>query len=390
VTEEQYPDPPVEAAQRLAHALLPLVSLGDTTARLVAAHRDARGEQDRQEAARQLRLLAANRAVAAAAYTPALHDQWLNRASLADLGAAWRAGHLYVDRDPRAAAAVGRVEDRLRDMHPPAMWHYDRRRTQGATPAQAMAEAARIMAFVEPHPYGPSPVRVGLGTAADAETVAAHAAAEAYTRGLNPRWLAQASLFHLGQAWQAAHLHIDADTRAAVAAHEVEKELRRMHPVAMRRYDDLRAAGHSPAAAMLQTAPLLADIDPTARTGDPGPTRRQLTVGEDPPAQADAAVHRAAAGQADAAAAAAAGTTDDPDTPATDEHAAGIQTARGLTEDADHAEETGVALLRAEMFPQPIQADLTAAPDHAMPPPASPAPTRTPPAPPPRPGPTPQ
>jgi hypothetical protein len=354
VTEEQYPDPPVDAIQRLAHALLPLASLGDVTARLVTARREERSERDREEAARQRRLLAANRAVAAATYTPALHDEWLQRATLTDLGAAWRAGHLYADRDPQAARAAHRVEDRLREMHPPAMWHYTRRRADGLSPAAAMAEAARIMAFVHPNPYGPGPDRVGMLTnTADPATVADHANAEAYTRGLNPRWLTQASLFDLGQAWQAAHRHITADPRAATAAHEIEKQLRQLHPPAMRHYDGLRTGGYSAEGAMLLTAPLMATIDPTARPGPPAPVRRALP--ETSPQPAD-------------------------DAPDQREKADRGRETTGPAETSlgEGADATEVAGLRDQMFPMPVEHDLTSEPSPAAPAKQVPVPTRAP------------
>ena len=165
MSDEQYTDPSTEAVGRVAQAALPIATLADVAARLAAARRDEQDARDRRRLADLRRQRAADQAAAAAVYGPALNARWLAAASLADLGAAWHAGQANAEFDPRAAEAAARVEQRLRHLHPPAMRHYDHRRGDGLTPAAAMAEAARIMAFVDmasrphrPHrPGGPDP-----------------------------------------------------------------------------------------------------------------------------------------------------------------------------------------------------------------------------------------
>jgi len=422
LSEEQYPDPATEAIGRIAQAALPAATLADVAARLAAARREEQDTGNRRRLAELHRQAAAEHAAAAAVYGPALNTTWLAAASLADLGAAWQAGHANTSRDPRAAEAAARVEQRLRRLHPPAMRHYDRRRGEGLTPAAAMAEAARVMAFVDPTAHtGPPGTRPALHATASPQAAAGHAAAAAYTPGLNPRWLQHASIFELGQVWQAAHRHAAADTRAAAAADQVEAQLRRLHPPAMRRYDELRAAGQPPAAAMAQAAVYLAHVDPTARPGQPSPAHPRLPTPEhrdgrkpgselalpDPPAQprtagtASVPSHRAAPPGAEPAApgtardsapaAAAAAGSHDTAAAQPGEHSPADQpvpAAPAVRADTGRAGPAAAAALRAQMFPQPLRTELaaasrlapTSAPRPARPPTPSPGPSAAPPA----------
>lgn len=361
MSDEQYTDPSTETVQRVAQAALPLATLADVAARLAADRRDEQDARDRRRLVDLHRRRAADQAAVAAVYRPALNARWLAGAGLADLGAAWRAAHANADIDPRAADAAARVELRLRYLHPPAMRHYDRLRGEGLTPAAAMAEAAHLMAFVDPnaHAKPPGPARPALDAMVSPEVAAGHAAAAAYTPGLNPVWLRHASVFELGQVWQAAQRHVRVDSRAATAAEHVEQQLRRLHPPAMRRYDDLRRAGRSPGDAMREAVRYIAGVDPTARPGDPGP-RRPVLATDAHPARADADALTVPAGQDRQAAAATAGTRANPATTDVHEHTAAIPTERVLIVRAESGDPT--AVLRSQMFPRPIRAELAAAP----------------------------
>ncbi len=362
MSDEQYTDPSTEAVQRVAQAALPLATLADVAARLAADRRDEQNARDRRRLVDLHRRRAAEQAAVAAVYGPALNARWLAAAGLADLGAAWRAAHANADIDPRAADAAARVELRLRHLHPPAMRHYDRLRGEGLTPAAAMAKAAHLMAFVDPkaHTGPPGPARPALNAMVSPEVAAGHAAAAAFTPGLNPVWLRHASVFELGQVWQAAQRHAGADSRAATAAEQVEQQLRRLYPPAMRRYDDLRGAGRSPGDAMREAVRYIAGVDPTAWPGDPGPRRPRLAGGVDP------------------AAAVAGGTPASRATTRVDEHAAALPTGWGLVVQPEHDDQTGAAVLRGQMFPRPICVDLAAIPTRpALRPATPPSPTRS-------------
>lgn len=365
MTDEQHPDPATEAAQTIAHSLMPAAAVAEVGARLLAARRRRRADQDERATAELRRQLAADHAEAVAAYGRALDPDWLTGCTLQDLGAAWQAAQRNAPVDPQAADAVNRIEDRLRDLHPAGMGRYDTLRAEGLTPHAAMAEAAHVMATVHPHPQGTT-TRPGLGGNFTEDIAAAHAAAASYTPGLNPHWIRHAHMSDLAAVWHAAHDHAADDTRAATAAHQVEEQLRRMHPPAMRLYDDLRAAGHGPADAMRQAAVLFAFVDPSARPGQPAPPRPQLTViagsntdvtrtgPDDDDTLADQAARDRAAGST------AAGTPDDPATTAVDEHAAGLTTGSVLDGTADREATTATALHR-QMYPHSVQTELAAA-----------------------------
>jgi hypothetical protein len=88
-------------------------------------------------------------------WEPALDPGWLRRARLLDAAEAWGAALPYTDRavpwyEPAAATAMTRCEERLRSLHPYAMARYDRLRSDGLEPAEAMQEAALLFAR---HPY---------------------------------------------------------------------------------------------------------------------------------------------------------------------------------------------------------------------------------------------
>jgi hypothetical protein len=90
-----------------------------------------------------------------ARWEPALDPGWLRRARLLDAAEAWGAALPYTDRavpwyEPAAATAMTRCEERLRSLHPYAMARYDRLRSDGLEPAEAMQEAALLFAR---HPY---------------------------------------------------------------------------------------------------------------------------------------------------------------------------------------------------------------------------------------------
>lgn len=71
------------------------------------------------------------------------HDRkWLRQANLPDVARAWGAAAPYADDNASAAFAVRNCEERLRDLHPHAMSHYDRLRRYRKNRLDAMTLAA--------------------------------------------------------------------------------------------------------------------------------------------------------------------------------------------------------------------------------------------------------
>jgi hypothetical protein len=135
------------------------VYLKRTQARAVAE----RDERTRRALGAQI---SADRDAARAGWTPALDRGWLRQADVFQAARAWSAAMPYADRsvpwyEPAAATAMRKCEERLRELHPNAMARYDRLRTEGMGPAEAMREAAILFAGpprAHDAPYAPQPV----------------------------------------------------------------------------------------------------------------------------------------------------------------------------------------------------------------------------------------
>ncbi len=115
------------------------------TQAMAAAERD---ERARRALAAQIR---ADREAARAGWAPALDPDWLRQADLFQAARTWGAAMPYADRsmpwyEPAAATAMRKSEERLRDLHPHAMARYDRLRSDGMGPAEAMRETAPLFA----------------------------------------------------------------------------------------------------------------------------------------------------------------------------------------------------------------------------------------------------
>lgn len=158
---DHHPDPFRDAAQHGVHRAVQIASCAVTATQvyLYQQKAQARAVAERDERARRaLQAQArAERDAARAAWAPALDPAWLREATLIQAAQVWGAAMPYADKavpwyEPAAAAAMRKCEDRLRDLHPYAMARYDRLRSEGLEPAQAMTEAAPFFARA-PRPY---------------------------------------------------------------------------------------------------------------------------------------------------------------------------------------------------------------------------------------------
>ena len=120
-----------------------------------------------------------------------------------------------------------------------------------------------------------------------ARAVARAAARRIWTPAMHRSWLRHAPTPDLLAAWSAAQPWTGTDPLAHVAATRIERRLTERHPEAMRRYQQARADGRHPEAAMRDAAPSFpsrAAIDMprgeaalrTGPRGEPG----QVIVGE--------------------------------------------------------------------------------------------------------------
>ena len=168
-----YPDPFGEALSHSSQRVTQLTSLvaaaAEVAIRLKAARAARQAAQDQQ----QQRVLdeqeAAARAQARARWAPAHDARWLAHADLLQAAGTWGTAAPWAGTDPAAASAMRKSEQRLRTLHPFAMARYDRLRSDGASPLNAMREAAPLFGL-QPHAR-PAPTRSPLaigGPAADA------------------------------------------------------------------------------------------------------------------------------------------------------------------------------------------------------------------------------
>jgi hypothetical protein len=145
---DHYADPFGEALSYSSQRAAQLISLAVAAAQ-VAAHRKALSEARkaaRDEQAHRT-LLEEERAISAharAGWASAHDPQWLAQSDLLQAARAWSTAAAYADADPVAASAMRKSEERLRTMHPYAMARYDRLRAEGASPLDAMREAAPL------------------------------------------------------------------------------------------------------------------------------------------------------------------------------------------------------------------------------------------------------
>ncbi|MFD0857256.1 hypothetical protein ACFQ07_33945 [Actinomadura adrarensis] len=143
---EQHPEPITEgllhSSQRLVQILALAAALQQGYARRaerLRAAADARETQAERAAALELKATFEH---ARARWAPAHDSTWLRNAELIHVAEAWGAAVPYAEDSASASSAVRKCEERLRDLHPHAMSHYDRLRGDGQDPLTAMKEAA--------------------------------------------------------------------------------------------------------------------------------------------------------------------------------------------------------------------------------------------------------
>jgi hypothetical protein len=173
---ETHPDPFQDAMSHGLHRAIQVASCAVTAAQVYVHQKRAQARVVAERDHRTRRALGAqtraDHDAAQAGWAPVLDPGWLRQADLFQVTRAWGAAMPYADRavpwyEPAAATAMRKCEERLRVLHPHAMARYDRLRSDGMGPADAMREAAPLFAGpprAHDTPYAP---RQALGTAAD-------------------------------------------------------------------------------------------------------------------------------------------------------------------------------------------------------------------------------
>ena len=172
-----YPDPFGEALSHSSQRVTQLTSLvaaaAEVAVRLEAARAARQAAQDQQQQRVMDEQEAAARTQARARWAPAHDARWLARADLLQAAGTWGAAAPFAGTDPAAASAMRKSEERLRVLHPFALARYDRLRSDGASPLEAMRQAVPLFGL---HPYAhPGPFRSSLAIDAPAADVAPEA-----------------------------------------------------------------------------------------------------------------------------------------------------------------------------------------------------------------------
>ena len=166
-TSDVYPDLFGDALSYSSQRMAQLVSLVTAAATVEARRKAQRNAAKTIRSERALRELhdqeRAAYQLARAGWAAARDRRFLGQADLLQAARAWSAAAAYADADPEAADAVRICEQRLRVLHPYAMARYDRLRSDGAAPFDAMREALPLFARA-PHarPGDPAAERPGL------------------------------------------------------------------------------------------------------------------------------------------------------------------------------------------------------------------------------------
>jgi hypothetical protein len=166
-TSDVYPDLFGDALSYSSQRMAQLASLVTAAATVEARRRAQRNAARTARSERALRELQdqerAAYELARASWAPARDRRFLEQADLLQAARTLCAAAPYADADPEAADAIRACEQRLRALHPYAMAWYDRLRSDGATPIDAMREALPLFARA-PHarPGDPVTERAGL------------------------------------------------------------------------------------------------------------------------------------------------------------------------------------------------------------------------------------
>ncbi|TDD71113.1 hypothetical protein [Actinomadura rubrisoli] len=113
---------------------------------------------------------------------------------------------------------------------------------------------------------------------AQAQRAALTEARTRWSRVHDRKWLRQANLVDVAEAWGVAVPYASVNASAALAVRKCEERLRHLHPHAMSHYDRFRDEGETELHAMAQAAPFFAR-DPNVRTGEPAAQRAELYEG---------------------------------------------------------------------------------------------------------------
>ncbi|GAA0544195.1 hypothetical protein [Actinomadura livida] len=147
---QQHPDPINEGLQHGGQRLVQIVSTAMGVQQSLARYRQrlraGRRAQDQRAQRAEAKAQRAAMTGARSRWERAHDRQWLRRANLLDVAEVWAAAVPYAPDNASAALAVSKCEDRLRDLHPHAMSHYDRYRSEGESPLDAMRRAAHFFA----------------------------------------------------------------------------------------------------------------------------------------------------------------------------------------------------------------------------------------------------
>ena len=170
---EPHEDPVAHASTKITSYMSVAAMAAEAIAQVAAARARERAVQDERTASAMRAERHAAYAHARLGWAPMLDPKMRERTGVVDAGVVWARAQAWRP-DPEAERATSLAEERLRELRPDVMERYDRLRTEGAEPVDAMRRVAPL--------FDAPPARTGepgADRAALTETDTARRAADA-------------------------------------------------------------------------------------------------------------------------------------------------------------------------------------------------------------------
>jgi len=171
MSEQPHEDPVAHASTKITAYVSVAAMAAEAIAQVAAARARERAAADERTASalRAQRLAAYGQA--RLGWAPVLDPKLREQTTLTDAAAVWARAQAWRP-DPEAERASDLAEERLRQLRPDAMEHYDRLRQHGVEPVEAMRQAAPFFDRPPARPGEPGPDRATLTEADTARRAA--------------------------------------------------------------------------------------------------------------------------------------------------------------------------------------------------------------------------
>lgn len=164
MSEQQHEDPVAHASAKLTTYVSVAAMAAEAIAQVAAARARERAERDERTASGLRAERQAAYGQARLGWAPILDPTLRERTGVVDAGLVWARAQPWRP-DPEAERATDLAEQRLRELRPDVMQRYDRLRTEGAPPVDAMRRVAPYFDAPPARTGEPGPDRAALAEA---------------------------------------------------------------------------------------------------------------------------------------------------------------------------------------------------------------------------------